>query len=588
MENKTGLDRNQVIGLLLMGAVMLGFGFWNSSNQEEKAATETTTPEVVKTETPEVDTGMPVEVLMVDDSVQFVPETIELENDVLKVALSTKGAKFETVQLKKYETYDSLPLNLVNENQVFDVQVGDFHSSQMPFKVIEKTNTSVKLAYNKGSERFEVYFALPESGYQTTWNISGSGFSGEKAQVNWEQAAARFEKSLKTEKEQTSVYYWKSDKEDYSSLSASGSDSEDGENLKWIAHKQQFFSTILTSTEGSFKSAKMNVADPNDSALTKLMASTISLGSTNAGGFSSDMNIYFGPNKYHVLTEYNLEYDKLIPFGWGIFGWISRGVVVRIFDWLDGFGLSYGLIILLMGLALKLVLFPLTYSSYKSMAKMRVLKPEMDEINEKFKDQDAMKKQQAVMELYRKAGVNPLGGCIPQLVQFPILIAMFRFFPASIELRHQSFLWATDLSSYDSILTLPFDIPIYGNHVSLFTILMAASTFLYTMMNNQMSGTNSQMPQLKYIMYFMPFMLLFVFNNYAAGLSYYYFIANMITFGQQYMIRSFIDDKAIHAKLKENQTKPKKKSKFQARLDDMMDQQNNDASGNRRMRRLNK
>ena len=288
---------------------------------------------------------------------------------------------------------------------------------------------------------------------------------------------------------------------------------------------------------------------------------------------------YYGPNQYSVLKEIQINKDedlnltRMIPLGWGIFGWINRFAIIPLFNFLGGFFTSYGLIILLMTVLIKLVLFPLTYKSYASSAKMRVLKPQIDAINEKISKDKSMERQQATMALYRKAGVNPMGGCLPMLLQFPILIAMYRFFPASIELRQQPFLWATDLSSYDSIFDLPFTIPMYGDHISLFTLLMAVSMIFSTKLNSsQMQGANAQMPGMKMMMYMMPVMMLLWFNNYSSGLSYYYFLSNLITVGQTIIIRRFVDDKAVLLKLNENKKKPKKKSKFQTRLEDMAKQ----------------
>ena len=287
------------------------------------------------------------------------------------------------------------------------------------------------------------------------------------------------------------------------------------------------------------------------------------------------MSMYFGPNHYKTLKQYDLALEKQIPLGWGIFGWVNRFCVIPVFNFLSGFNLNYGIIILILTVLIKIVLLPLTYKAYLSTAKMKVLKPEVDEINLKFGTDDPMKKQQTVMALYRKAGVNPLGGCLPMLLQMPILIAMFRFFPSSIELRQQPFLWATDLSTYDSIYNFGFEIPFYGDHVSLFTLLMTVSTIIYTRMNNQLTGDNPQMAQMKWIMYLMPIVFLGVFNNYAAGLSYYYFLANMLTFGQQWLIKRFVDEDAIHRKIQENKKKPEsaKKSSFQQKLETMAKQQ---------------
>jgi YidC/Oxa1 family membrane protein insertase len=271
------------------------------------------------------------------------------------------------------------------------------------------------------------------------------------------------------------------------------------------------------------------------------------------------------------MRKYKLDLERQIPLGWSFFlmQWINRFVVIPVFAWLGSYGWNYGIVILLLTIMLKIVLFPIAYRTYRSTAKMRVLKPEVDEIAKKFpKKEDAMKKQQATMALYKQVGVNPMAGCVPMLLQFPILIALFRFFPASIELRQKSFLWAEDLSSYDSIATLPFEIPFYGDHVSLFTLLMTISTIIYTYMNNQMMSSSQQMPGMKTMMYLMPIMFLGWFNSYASGLSYYYMLANLITFGQMFVIRRTINEEKIYKKLQENKKKPKKQSGFQKRLEE--------------------
>jgi YidC/Oxa1 family membrane protein insertase len=287
------------------------------------------------------------------------------------------------------------------------------------------------------------------------------------------------------------------------------------------------------------------------------------------------MQFYFGPNHYQTLKAMDLGLEKQIPLGWGIFGWVNKLLVIPTFNFLNGLHLNYGIIILILAILIKIVLLPLTYKAYTSQATMRVLKPELDEVHAKYPN-DPMKAQQETMGIYRKAGVNPLGGCLPMLLQMPILIAMFRFFPSSIELRQQSFLWAHDLSTYDSVYDFGFKIPFYGDHVSLFVILMTISTILYTMMNNKMmSGGNSAMQQqMKWMGYIMPIVFLGVLNNYSAGLSYYYLLANLTSFGQQYLFKFFVDEKAIHAKIQANKKKVQsgKKSGFQARLEEMAKQ----------------
>lgn len=596
MENKSSFDKTQIFGLVLIGLIFIYFSYTSTTAKPEEEATPQNTEEVAPESTPspasepETTAVVDTSVLELDSTQEAVrePEMYTLENEVLSLTISDEGAQIVKARLKGYQTYDSLPLMLFEKNQAMNFSLGGWNSTEAWYTPIERTATSLALQAEGPNGPFVLRWALrgPDE-YQMDFTVSGTASGAEVIHLDWLQDALQHEKSITLENQKTTVYFYDVEDGDYDYLSESGSDTDEGTNLRWIANKQQYFTSILTA-DSRFDRAEMSVQIIDQPGYTKRMQSSIDIGQVN-GEFNLPMSLYLGPNKYDILKTYDQEYDKLIDFGWGIFGWISRGVVVKVFNWLDGYGLNYGVIILIMALMIKLVLSPLTFSSYRSMAKMRVLKPEIDEINEEYKDEDAMKKQQAMMELYRKAGVNPLGGCIPQLLQFPILIAMFRFFPASIELRQQSFLWATDLSSYDSIAQLPFEIPFYGDHISLFTILMAISTFMYSYMNQQMTGTNSQMPQMKIIIYLMPVMLLFFFNSYPAGLSYYYLVANLITFGQQFAIRAFIDDKAIHAKLQANKEKPKKQSKFSQRLNKAMEQQqDNQQQMNRRMRRMNK
>ncbi|KAB2868755.1 MAG: membrane protein insertase YidC, partial [Bacteroidales bacterium] len=365
--------------------------------------------------------------------------------------------------------------------------------------------------------------------------------------------------------------------EDFEELSAGGQEAteEITTKLKWIDYKQQFFSSIIVAKE-HFSNADLKSTELKDGKHIRSFSSRISVPFKNDNNETIGFNFYFGPNHYKTLKKYEMNFEKVIPLGMNIIRWINKYFVINVFDFLSKYIGSYGLIILLLTILIKIILFPLTYKSYLSSAKMRVLKPQVDEINQKYpKKEDALKKQQAVMGLYKKVGVNPMGGCIPILIQFPILIAMFRFFPASFELRQESFLWADDLSAYDSILTLPFEIPWYGDHVSLFTLLMAAALFLTSKMNaDQMGDTNAQMPGMKFMMtYMMPLMMLFWFNGYSSGLSYYYFLSNVFTIGQTYMIRQFVDDQAILAKLHENAKKPVKKSKWQDKLEQMAKRQ---------------
>jgi YidC/Oxa1 family membrane protein insertase len=470
-------------------------------------------------------------------------------------------------------------LKLLAQNQTYNTHDLNFNG------VLKNDSTLVMSLMASSGQKLEYRYSLSND-YMLNWEIVTNDFEDyleSEPVLNWEMRALRHEKNAKNEKLNTELEYRLPEDKDVDNLSSSGDDQETESNIDWVAYKQQFFSSILWNKNGKFTRAQLtSKALEDDEQNTKVFGSKLSL--TKVGGeLSIPLGLYLGPNKYDILKQYDRDFDKLIPLGWGILGWINRGIVINLFDWLQGYGINYGIIILIIAVLIKLILFPLTYTSYRSMAKMRVLKPEIDELNEKFKDKDQMKKQQATMQLYQKAGVNPLGGCIPMLLQFPILIALFRFFPSSIELRQQSFLWADDLSTYDSIYNLPFDIPFYGDHISLFTLLMTVSTLIYTYMNQQLTGQNQQYPQLKYMMYLMPIVFLGVFNNYAAGLSYYYFVANMMTFGQQFAIRAYMNDEKILQKIKEKKENPKKENRFMRRMKELQEQQ--EQNSNRKTRR---
>ncbi|MEI6900527.1 MAG: membrane protein insertase YidC [Bacteroidota bacterium] len=399
--------------------------------------------------------------------------------------------------------------------------------------------------------------------------------------LNWDAKISRQEKSLKMEKQNTTVYYkYFDDKVDYLSETKNEDKTLKNERIQWVSFKQQFFaSSILASTyftEPRFKTVQSTV---DTGKLVKNASVEMGIPFNAAETKSVGMTLYFGPLKYFTLKSYKVDLERQIPLGWGFFlmAWINIYAVIPVFTLLGNWGWNYGIVILVLTILLKTVLFPIAYKTYKSSAKMRVLKPDIDELNKRYpKKEEAMKKQQATMDLYKRAGVNPMAGCIPLLLQMPILIAMFRFFPSSIELRQQAFLWAKDLSSYDSIWTFPnhFTIPMYGDHVSLFALLMTISSIFYTKINDQMMGSQqSQMPGMKTMMYMMPVMFLVWFNDYSSGLSYYYLLANLLTFAQIYIIRATIDEKSLHAQIEANKKKPVKKSGFQKRLEDMAKKQ---------------
>ena len=592
MENQnSGFDRNQLIGFVLIAVIMVGFGWWQSKNMPEPVPQETT-EEVVDVPgssetTEEMATTVAAEVV---DSNAFVPQEITVENEDLKLTYSTLGAQLVRAQIKGYQTYDSAEVMIVNNNQVWDIKLpGEAALSTKEFNVVSQNATSLVLS--DGATQVEVN--LEETGFLASYTVRGTSSAAGKPELFWERTAYRTEKGISNERIYSTYAYKVQEDGDVENLSGrGGDDAEDVGAVNWLAQKQHFFSYIVHPSEG-FSAA--NVATVNgtdeDESIVKVYTSNATLNQSVNGAYSLPFSVYLGPNHYQTLKEYDQDYEKVINFGWGIFGWIGRGVVVPIFNWLEGYGLSYGLIILIMVLIIKGAMSPLTFASYRSMAKMRVLKPELDKLTEKFGDKDPVGKQQATMALYRDAGANPLGGCIPVLVQMPILFAMFRFFPASIELRGESFLWATDLSTYDALISWDAHIPIlsslYGNHISIFTLLMTGSTILYTRMNQQMSpstGNAAQMKQMQIIMYVMPLMFMFVLNSYPAGLTYYYFLSNIVTFGMQWGIRKSVDDEAILAKIEAKRAQPKKKkqSKFQARLEEMQRQQNLNRSQRRK------
>lgn len=613
------MDKNSAIGLTLILLIFIGFQWYQMPSEEERAEAQRIHDSIAAVEqeqqrleqesieaaVAEVQDDSTI-VAAVDDSTtnarlqeQFgafgnaaIGEegTVVIENELLAITLSRKGGHPLSVQLKKYQTYDSLPLLLFEgqenrfsldffaQNKRISTQELFFEPTTKGFLVSGDEKKSLGMRLYAGDNNYiEYLYTLTGNSYMVDFDINFVGVENviernmTALDLHWKNELPHQEKSLESERQNSTVYFRHSDEEvDY--LSERGSDEEKiTTDLQWVAFKQQFFSTVLLAKEGWGPTTELEVMvdeesqEPVKTCEAKLV---VPYGHRPVENFG--MQVYYGPNHYNTLKEFDLGFEKMIPLGWGIFGWVNRFAVIPVFNLLKDTGLGYGIIILILTLLIKFVLLPFTYKAYMSTAKMRVLKPEIDEINKKFEGKDdPMAKQQATMALYSKAGVNPLGGCLPMLFQMPILIAMFRFFPASIELRQQSFLWADDLSSYDSIFNLPFEIPFYGDHVSLFTLLMTISTIFYTRLNMSMQAGNPQMEQMKWMMYLMPIMMLGWFNNYASGLSYYYFLANMITFGQNYAFKLFINEDALHKQLQENKKKPQKKSGFQKRLEDM-------------------
>lgn len=633
--------KNTIIGFVLIFAILIGYYFLTAPSQEELAeqkrkqdsvmamnrqrdslamiAREQQAPANIATETQEPLAG--VQLSDEDQSIQQLreqfgafavsaegeKETFYLENDLMKVGLSSLGGKIVFVELKNYKTWDGLPLILVdsdtnkfglsffalnrtiNTNDFYFKPVwpdgsGDANNTlsvtgEQEARFALRLYTSSDTVINK-DQYIEYLFTMKGDNYMLGFDVNFNNLQktvdAARGYVDFEWSTDMLKQEKHVDQFNGSTIYYKlnEDKVDY--LSETKDEEESlRDQIKWVSFKEQFFSSTLIA-DAYFVDPIMRVATVESHPSDRYLRSVYyKVGVPFAGNQEETigMSMYFGPNKYNILRKYKLDLERQIPLGWSFFlmQWINRYAVLPVFNFLGSFGWNYGIVILVLTILLKTVLFPVAYKTYLSSAKMRLLKPEVDEIGAKFpKKEDAMKKQQAVMAMYKKAGVNPMSGCIPVLMQMPILIAMFRFFPASIELRQEAFLWANDLSSYDSIWNLPFTIPFYGDHVSLFTLLMTISTIIYTYLNNQMMGSSSQqLPGMKTMMYIMPIMFLGIFNNYSSGLSYYYFLVNIITFVQMYIFRWFVDEDKLHKKIQENKLKPVKVSGFQKRLEDM-------------------
>jgi YidC/Oxa1 family membrane protein insertase len=525
---------------------------------------------------------------------------ITLENDLIKLNISTKGGRPYSVELKGYKRFDSLPVQLFNgDENIFGLNLfadnRKISTNELFFTpmgkdsivMVEKNSRSVVLRLNAGEGRFiEYVYTLQPGKFLVDFDINMVGLNQMVSktmgslEMNWNVKLPCIEKGKDWEDQNSGIFFKHfQDEVDWLSKTSSKDQKYIPTKLKWLAYKQQFFASILIAKDGFLNGKFEQQKIENDPSYLKSQSAIVNLPYKGKEKETYSFTFYYGPTQYKILNRIilddkeDLNLTKLIPLGWGIFGWINKFAIIPMFNWLGGVISNYGLLILIMTLIIKIVLFPLTYKSYVSSAKMRVLKPQIDEINSKIPKDKAMERQQATMALYRKAGVNPLGGCLPMLLQFPILIAMYNFFPASFELRQKAFLWTSDLSSYDSILNLPFTIPMYGNHVSLFTLLMAVSMIFSTKISSsQMQGASTQMPGMKLMMYMMPVMMLLWFNNYSSGLSYYYFLTNIITIAQTLIIRRFVDDEAVLRKLNENKKKVSTKSKFQLRIEEMAKQ----------------
>ncbi|MFD2247785.1 membrane protein insertase YidC [Pontibacter ruber] len=596
------MDRNQAIGFGLIAVLLLAYSFFFASPKEDaKQATQQ------KAKVEQVQAAAPV---AENDSLAQVrraaalgafstaatgqASTAAIENENVRITFNSKGGQVEEVLLKNYKTYKGEPLILfdskssetdvqftTNDGKLVKLSDLYFQPSEIAKATVNDQpaqTISFRAEIGQGQYIDQVYTLADESfqlGYKLDFKGLNNQISGNNLTLTWTDKLKQLERDIKQNRAKSTINYATvEDGFDKLSISETKETATLEEPVKWVANKQNFFTAGIIATN-SFAGAKMEAAvDPADSVVVKTLSSQILIPTQDVLNGKGEFTFYFGPNDYKILKHISNDFDKNLDLGWGIFSYVNKWIIIPAFDFLENYIGNYGIIIILLVLYIKTILFPLTYKSFLSMAKMKVLKPEIDAIKER-NEGDMQKTQVETMKLYSEMGVNPLSGCIPMLLQIPILFAMFNFFPNSIELRQEAFLWANDLSTYDVFAKLPFTIPFYGDHVSMFTLLMTASTILYTWSNNQMN-TTMQGP-MKFYTYLMPVIFMFVLNSFPAGLSFYYFVSNMVTFGQQAIIRKFVDEGKVRARLEENKEKRKDKKKtggpsFSERMQEAMRQ----------------
>ena len=597
--------RSSIIGFALIGIILLVFTWYNSKQAEKRQAQEMLVRDSLATvaaleqgEEAAAADSLDISDLTAEEqdyqdqylnqATQAETEYYTLENDQVSVRISSKGAQPYEVRIKDYYTYDSADLVLVRpDKSLFDLELNTnqwLNTSDLHFRRVENSDSTLTLRLQFDEKAWvDAVYSLASDSYMLGYRLHFVGMdqvldrrTGQMT-LKWVLDVPRLEKGYQNERNYSGVAFKYLANNEVKTLGKRRDMAEENFNstLRWFCFQQQFFSAILVSENGFPAGKLVNRFYPENAPEHSLMQSGAEMAvalDNRSADFTIPFNFYFGPNHFYTLKGYGENFEKVIPLGGRIIGTISRFIIIPTFNWLRQFISSYGLIILILTIMIKLVISPLTWKSYSSSAKMRVLKPEIDKINEKYpRQEDAMKKQQATMDLYRRAGVSMWGGCLPILLQFPILWAMFRFFPASIELRQQGFLWCHDLSAYDSILDLGFKIPLYGDHVSLFALLMGVSMWGYSKITMSQQPSTQTMPGMEFMqVWLMPIMMVFICNNLSAGLSYYYLLSNIITIGQNWAIRKwFVDEDKIYENLKKkaNSKEPVKKSKFQQRLD---------------------
>jgi YidC/Oxa1 family membrane protein insertase len=589
------MDKNQATGLILFAAVILTYSFFFATSPETPPAETSPASTEASVETPQATSttataALPDSVLNLERQAKFgelatwtVGEetSILLENDVVKITLSNKGGSIQEVLLKNYVSWKSEPLFLLDSAQTslnysLDTRLGPINLNELYFvpKVSSEEVEGVKhqtvtFTASSPSGQLVQKYTLKEGAYTLEKSFEIEGLQGivtaKALKIDWKDEIKSQEKDLAESRRKTQVNYYLADGT-YENLGLSDDPEEAkvAEPVKWVGFSQRFFTAGIIA-DSVFQEVNLNQSTPADSSLVRSMSASLSLPILEG---QANLTYYFGPDQYKTLKAITPGFEENVDMGYFFVSWVNKYIVVHLFEFLEKYFDSYGIIIILIVLLIKLALSPLTYKSYIGMAKMRVIKPEIDELKEKYGD-DPTKMQQEQMKLFTQLGVSPLSGCLPLVLQMPFLFAMFFFFPNAIELRQESFWWAEDLSTYDEFIKLPFTIPFYGAHVSLFTLLMTVSQIVYTHFNNQLTTATGPMKNLGYIM---PVMFMFVLNSYPAGLSFYYFVSNIFTFGQQALIKLFVDDSKIREKVEENKLKnvDKKKSKFQQRLEDAM------------------
>ena len=549
------------------------------------------------------------------DAAKGTEHFITLENNLMKMRVSTKGGKIYSVELKGYKRFNGEPLvlfegdknrfglNFFSQNKSIQTDQFFFVPSVSDSVITvagspvskgkegrEKFNTEGKEATKSLSMRLktgdgvsvEYTYTLKYNSFIVGFDIHTAGLkkvmgaNSNFINFAWTQEMPRQEKVSKFGEDNYATTYYKFYQDEVNKITPTKSESKAlSTKVEWVSFKTLFFSSALIADKAFLNGQISTKKRDKDPAFVSDMSADLTIPLDNSGTETFPARFFFGPNQYNTLKQYNVNLEEELSLGWTVIGWVNKYIIIPAFDFLRRYIGNFGLIILLLTIYVKLIVAPFTYKSYISQAKMRLLKPEIEEIQKKFGEEKKMESQQAVMALYKKAGVNPMGGCLPMLFQMPILVAMFYFFPISIELRQQSFLWAHDLSSFDSIVTLPWDIPYYGSHVSLFCLLMTVTNILYVKYNNEMSSAGTQqMPGMKTMMYMMPVMFLFIFNSYASGLSLYYFLSLVFTFVQMFIFKKLVNEDQIHAQIKAKQKMPVTKSKFQAKLEEMSKQRN--------------